>query len=104
MEETLLMFPPEELPQTDEPKKKEKVNCLQDILLELMDERNINPAEIVRATQIPWGTFHGWMCGDVICQKADKNLLKLAQFFNVRLEYLIYGIGDDSAAFEEFAQ
>jgi hypothetical protein len=97
--ENLPLLPPEQLPQTDEPKKRERVNCLQDMLLELMHERKISLATIQKTTGIPWPTLIGWHSGDVACQMADKNLLALARFFNVSLEYLVYGIGDDAPAF-----
>lgn len=91
------------LPQTDEPKKKvEKFNCLQEILAELMSERSIEMAEIVKATGIKFPTLHDWVKGNVQAQMVDKNLLKLAQFFNVSLEYLCFGIGDPDEAFEKF--
>lgn len=90
------------LPQTDEPKKKQSMNCLQDMLLELMDTRKVSLAEIHKATEIPWGTLQGWHDGDVRCQMADKNLYRLAKFFNVPLEYLVYGIGSDEPIFEQF--
>jgi hypothetical protein len=95
-----------DLPVTDEPKSKQRprINCLQDMLLELMDERNVTPAQIQKATGIPWGTLAAWISGSVNCQLADQNLLKLARFFNVDLFYLLYGIGDGSEYFKEFKE
>jgi transcriptional regulator with XRE-family HTH domain len=91
------------MPQTDEPsKKREKVNCLSDILLELMDSRKIEPAQIHKATGIAYTTLSDWMSGKVGTQMADKNLLKLAQFFSVSLEYLCYGIGSEEYPYERF--
>ena len=100
IEINLTLLPEEEMPVTDEVKKKPKVNCLQDRLLELMNERKLTDADIVRETKIPWSTWHGWITGDVSTQLADENLKKIFTFFNVHLEYLLYGIGDDSPAFE----
>jgi hypothetical protein len=97
-EENLLMF--EQLPQTDEPKKKRKEspNCLGEILRELMDEIGLKDADIVRGTNIAWSSYHGWVTETVNCQLADKNLLMLWTFLNkykkVHLEYLLYGIGE----------
>lgn len=82
--------------------KKQSINCLQDMLIELMDKRGVSLADIQKTTSIPWGTLHGWYTGDVIAQKADKNLLALAQYFKVPLEYLVYGIGSDEPIFEPF--
>lgn len=93
---------PIELPVTDEAKKRTKVNCLQDMLLELMDERKVSLAQIQKETKIPFSTLMGWHDGSVNCQIADKNLLALARFFNVSLEFLVYGIGNGDPAFEQF--
>lgn len=103
-DENLTLLPVEQLPQTDEPKKKPRVNCLQDMLLELMDERHISLAMIQKATSIPWATLQGWHDGSVNSQLADRNLLKLAQFFNVSLAFLVYGLGDSDPAFNEFGE
>lgn len=101
MEDNLVMFSEEELPQTDDPKKKEKVtsNCLQSILIEMMNDRGLKDADVVKATGIAWPTWHGWISGEARTQLADDNLKKVMKFFNVHLEYLVYGIGDDTPAF-----
>lgn len=72
------------------------VNCLQDMFIELINERRVELADIQKGTGIPWSTLHGWYIGDVKSQMLDKNVLKLAQFFNVSLEYLAFGIGPES--------
>nr|BDT27281.1 hypothetical protein BHI3_07470 [Bacteriovorax sp. HI3] len=81
-------------------KVQEKVNVLQEMLLELMDERKVTLSQIQKETGIPWGTLMDWHNGDTNVQKLDKNILKLAQFFNVHIHYLVYGIGTDEPAFE----
>lgn len=78
--------------------KKPRVNCLQEIVIELMDDLDLRDSDIIKGTNIPWPSFHGWITGDVNCQLADKNLLSLFQFFKARipdltLEYMIYGTG-----------
>lgn len=98
--ETIPMF--DYLPQTDEPKKTPSVNCLQEILNELMDVNKVEAADIHRATGIAYTTIHDWIHGNVRAQLADRNLLKLAQYFNVSLEYLCFGIGDSVPVFEKF--
>lgn len=103
--ENLPMF--EELPVYPEDlekskKKKDSVNCLQDILIELLDARGVQLSDVQKATKIPWGTLIDWYSGDNETQRTDENLLRLAQYFNVTIEYLCYGIGDDSAAYEKF--
>jgi DNA phosphorothioation-dependent restriction protein DptG len=98
------IVPLEQLPQTDEPKKKKKPssNILSKIMKELMEERDIKLAQIQKATGIAWSTLHGWYDGDVKAQILDEDLLKVARFFNVTLEYLAFGIGDDSPAYGKF--
>lgn len=93
---------PLSMPQSDPAKPQEKVNCLQDMLLELIDKRDVTLAQIQRATEIPWSTLMGWHDGTSGAQLADKNLLRLAQFFKVPLEYLVYGIGSDEDQYERF--
>jgi hypothetical protein len=102
MEENLLM--PIDMPETNEKKKKPRINILQDIFLELLEERKVTLSQVQKATEIKWGTLMGWHDGSVRSQMADKNLLRLAQFFNVSLEYLCFGIGDDSEAYEKFEE
>lgn len=94
----LPMDNPEALKKPQEPE-----NCLQDMLLELMDERSIRPSEIQKATGIPWGTLQGWIMGDVKTQKLDRNIFKLAKFFNVSIHYLGFGVGDDDPVFDDEA-
>jgi transcriptional regulator with XRE-family HTH domain len=102
-DKNLTLLSPDELPQTDQPKKKrDEVNCLSDILRELMDARNVEMSHIHKATGIPYATLSDWLTGKVGAQLADKNLLMLARFFNVHLHYLVYGVGDDSPAFGKF--
>lgn len=104
MSEQTPMFSPEEIPETDKPgkKRKETSNCLGEMLRLLMDERGLKDADVVRHTGIAWATWHGWVTEDVQCQLADDNLKKAMQFFNVHLEYLVFGIGDGEPAFEKF--
>jgi hypothetical protein len=101
-DENLVMFTEEELPVTDEPKKKKKEveNCLQDILLELMERDKVSLADVQRSTGIPWGSLYGWYKGDVQAQMLDWNIFKLAKFFNVSIHYLAFGVGDDSNVFD----
>jgi transcriptional regulator with XRE-family HTH domain len=91
-----------ELPVTDTKKEKPRINCLVEMLAEIMSERKLTDAQIVKATGIPFSTWDGWTKGKVNTQLADKNLLKLAQYLNVSLFYLLYGIGDDSPVFDKF--
>jgi hypothetical protein len=82
-------------------KPEEKINILQEQLLDLMNERNVSLSQIQKETGIPWGTLMEWHGGTVNSQKADKNLLRLAQFFNVTIDYLCFGIGEDSPYYDK---
>lgn len=100
MEENLTLLPAEELPETDEPKKKKpKVNCLGEMVREFMDDYGLKDADMVKGTGIAWGTWHGWVTDDVNCQLVDENLFKLWMFVNkfksMSLERLVYGVGTD---------
>lgn len=79
----------------------EASNCLQDILLELMEDRRIEPRHIHTATGISYATLSDWILGNKKCQKLDGRILSLAKFFNVSIHYLAFGIGDESPAFGE---
>lgn len=97
-EEQTPMF--EDLPVTDTKKVKPKVNCLQDMLIELMDRDKVQLADVQKATGIAWGTLHSWYTQDVQCQLLDWNIFKLAKYFNVSIHYLAFGVGDDSNVFD----
>lgn len=102
----LTLLPEEQLPQTDEPKKKkQQVNCLQDMILEFMNEFDLKDADMVKGTGIKWGTWYGWITADVDCQLADRNLFELWKFVNkykkIPLEYLVYGVGTDGELIKE---
>lgn len=86
----------------DGAKRVKSPNILQEILAELMSARGVEMADIHKATGIPYPTLCDWAFGKVQTQKLDRNILKLAQYFNVSIEYLGFGIGDDSAPFEKF--
>jgi hypothetical protein len=88
-----------DLPETDEPKKKkEKVNCLGEVLREILDEIGLKDADVIKGTGLAWSSYHGWVTEGVESQLAGKNLLKLWTFLNqykkIPLSYLLYGIGE----------
>ncbi len=76
-------------------------NCLSEILRELMDERGIEPKHIYEATGIPFSSISDWYLGKVKAQTLNGNILALAQFFNVSIHYLAFGIGSDDPVFDE---
>lgn len=99
MDDQLKLVPDEQLPQTDEPRKKrETPNCLAEMLREIMDELKLKDADVVRGTGIPFTTIFDWVSEGVDCQLTDGNLFKLWMFLNkfkkIPLEYLVYGVGD----------
>lgn len=78
--------------------KKPKVNALQEIVIEIMNELGLKDADIIKGTTIPWPTWHGWITGDVKCQLVDNNLQELYRFLkllmpDLTLEYLCFGTG-----------
>lgn len=79
--------------------KARAVNCFQEIFLEILDERKLGLAPIQKAADIPWPTLQGWYAGSTKTPLLDINILKLAQFLNVSIEYLCFGIGDDTPPF-----
>lgn len=94
MEENLLLVPAEEMPQTDEAKKKMKisVNELQTNLLKLMKRDKVELAVIQRETSIPWGTIYSWFKSDVNAQLLDINIKELADFFDVSVDFLAFSV------------
>ena len=91
-EEQTPMF--EDLPVYDEDVCKEKVeeprfNRVQENLIYLMNKRQVSLAEVCRQTLIPMTTAYGWLRGFTKTQLADINLIELARYFDVTLEYLI---------------
>lgn len=93
---------PLELPQTDRPKKGQNVNCFQDILLELMNDRGLRDADVIRATKIPDSTWNGWITGEVASPRIDDNFKRVILFFNVHAEYLLFGLGTNDPVFKYF--
>lgn len=86
----------EEIPQDNPDAKKKKKKLIQNILcenlLELIDERKINLATVVRETGIPFTTADDWANARSI-PLTDENIAKLARYFNVTIDYLCFGIG-----------
>jgi hypothetical protein len=83
-------------------KKSEPCNILQDQFIYLLDRDKVELAEVQKQTGIAFTTLYDWYRGNVSTQKADKNLLTLARYFKVTLEFLCFGIGDDNPFYETF--
>lgn len=89
-------------------KKSDKLNfnvvhhryaCLvSEVLFELMEKHGINRQQLADTTGVPYTTLQGWT--ESAEPKVQDNLIKIAKFFNVSLEYLCYGIGLDEDDYE----
>lgn len=92
--ENLTLVPADQMPQTDKPKKEEKVsiNFLQENLLRLLERDGVELAEVQRETGIPWGTFYSWYKKDVVAQLLDINIKELADYFDVSVDFLAFGV------------
>lgn len=60
-----------------------------EIFAKLLEERNLKAADVCRGTGLPSSLFSEWKRGKS-SPKADK-LQKIADYFNVSLEYLMTG-------------
>jgi hypothetical protein len=90
-ENTVPMFA--DLPQTDEPKKKRiSINILQENLLKLMERDKVSLADIQKATGIAWSSLYGYYKGEVTAQLLDINIKELADYFDVSIDFLAFGI------------
>lgn len=82
-------------------KKMSSVVCLSDILLELMNERRVEAADIHKATGIPYSTLTGYIKNHVKAPLLDGNILALSKFFNCSINYLAFGIGEEPTPIED---
>jgi hypothetical protein len=80
---------------SDRRKKAASVNCLSEILRELIDEWKISLADVQRGTGIAWPTLQGYFSGKVKTQMLDGNILALSKFFGCSINYLAFGIGEE---------
>lgn len=76
-------------------KEPEAENCLNEQLEKLISERRVTVAHIHKATGISYSTLHDMMNRKHRYQKLNRNILELARFFNVSIEFLVYGIGEE---------
>lgn len=63
---------------------------LKTILKELIKKRGITITALSRATKVPLQTLHGWLQGSE--PRSLKQVKSVADFFNVDLDYLCFGI------------
>lgn len=71
------------------------------VFAELLDENNIKTNEVAKATNIPASTFTDWKKGK--SSPKPEKLQKIADYFNVSIEYLLTGKERDSRFSEEDA-
>lgn len=64
------------------------------ILKKLIKERGTTIAHLSRATKVPLQTLHGWLNGSE--PKSLRQVKLIADYFEVDLDYLCFGIKSDS--------
>ena len=75
-----------------------------EMLDELMARDGVNGLSgLAKKTGVPIQTLDDWYNGRTV-PLVSKNLLTLAQFFNVHLHYLCFGIGNDAPAFNNLEE
>lgn len=92
--ENLSLFLPEELPETDTPKRKSKdfTNALAEQLKRIMALKGTTISDIHKATRVPYSTLSEWVGGKNETQRLDDNIKKLARFFGVSVDFLTFAI------------
>ena len=88
----------ENIPQDNFPTRKQKTfnNCVADTLNEILFERKLTLARVQKDTNIPFPTLDDWIKGKSV-PLADDNLMVLAKYLNVTLEFLCFGLGQEEA-------
>ena len=71
------------------------------MLLELMDERKLKDADVVKATGISCSVWHGWITGITKTTMLDGNILAISRYFNVSINYLAFGVGDSNPYYKD---
>lgn len=81
------------IPQDEEKKKRKQAykNCIGEILSEELEERGMTSATLSELLNIPESKISDWKNGKAT-PLADGDLLSLALFLNLPLEYLCYGL------------
>ncbi len=73
---------------------------LKTILKKLISDKGITITALSRATKVPLQTLHGWLQGSE--PKSLKQVKKVADHFEVDLDYLCFGIEQNAKNFEDF--
>lgn len=83
----------ENLPQDNLPRVEKTM--LQCQIEELMKQKGVTLVDVQEVTQIPWSTLHYWATGGSPIADKSKRILKLARYFGVSLEELLFGKDTD---------
>jgi transcriptional regulator with XRE-family HTH domain len=67
---------------------------LSKIIKRLMSEKDLSIAQLSRATFVPAQTLHNWLAGQK--PRDVDQVKKVAEYFDVTLDYLLYGIINES--------
>ena len=69
-----------------------------EMLRGILDDLKLRDADVVRATGVPFSSWHGWITEEVVAPLADDNLFNLWVYLNkfkkIHLEYILYGVGE----------
>lgn len=67
----------------------QRFNRVQENLIYLLNKKKVSLSDVCRETMIPLTTIYCWWRGHTKTQMADLNLIELARYFEVTLEWLI---------------
>jgi plasmid maintenance system antidote protein VapI len=76
--------------------------CFDEILNELMSEREVSSVKLHRATGIPESTISEYITG----KTKHPNIVhayRIARFFNCTIDYLVFGLGDSDPYYGDLA-
>lgn len=72
------------------------------ILKKLIQEKGITITGLSRATKVPLQTLHGWLQGSE--PKSLKQVKKVADHFDVDLDYLCFGIEHKKSSLDDYRE
>lgn len=75
---------------------------LTELLNGLIKKRGITITSLSRISNVPLQTLHGWLQGSE--PKSIRQVKKIADFFNVDLDYLCFGIEQEKPIFQNFKE
>lgn len=75
--------------------------CFREILNELIDERGVSIISIHRGTGIAESTLSEYLSGKTK-QPNIVHAYRLSRFFNISIDYLVFGIGSDEPYYKGF--